>query len=165
MIGDGTGPTDGTNATTCTPGPWNIQRMLEAAEGLPVNWGILDKGNSNFPGSLVEQIEAGACGLKDHRTGTTPAVIDCSLQVTDTYDAQVAIHTDSLNESGYVDDTISAIDGRAIHTYHTEGAGGGHAPDIMVIAGHANALPSSTNGWGRTSLERSRPPANEGSTG
>lgn len=146
MIGGGTGPTDGTNATTCTPGPWNIQRMLEAAEGLPVNWGILGKGNSSLPGSLVEQIEAGACGLKDHEDwGTTPAVIDCSLRVADDYDVQVAIHTDSLNESGYVDDTISAIDGRTIHTYHTEGAGGGHAPDIMVIAGHPNALPSSTN--------------------
>ena len=120
--------------------------MLEAAEALPVNWGVLGKGNSSLPGPLVEQIEAGACGLKDHEDwGTTPAVIDCSLRVADEYDVQVAIHTDSLNESGYVEDTISAIDGRTIHTYHTEGAGGGHAPDIMVIAGHPNALPSSTN--------------------
>jgi urease subunit alpha len=146
MIGGGTGPADGTNATTCTPGPWNIGRMLEAAEALPVNWGVLGKGNSSLTGPLAEQIEAGACGLKDHEDwGTTPAVIDCSLRVADEYDVQVAIHTDSLNESGYVEDTISAIDGRTIHTYHTEGAGGGHAPDIMVIAGHPNVLPSSTN--------------------
>lgn len=146
MIGGGTGPADGTNATTCTPGPWNIARMLEAAEALPVNWGILGKGNSSLPGTLVEQIEAGACGLKDHEDwGTTPAVIDTSLRVADDHDVQVAIHTDSLNESGYVEDTISAIDGRTIHTYHTEGAGGGHAPDIMVVAGHPYALPSSTN--------------------
>jgi len=146
MIGGGTGPADGTNATTCTPGPWNIARMLEAAEALPVNWGILGKGNSSLPGPLAEQIEAGACGLKDHEDwGTTPAVIDCSLRVADEYDVQVAIHTDSLNESGFVEDTIRAIDGRAIHTYHTEGAGGGHAPDIIAIAGYANALPSSTN--------------------
>ena len=146
MIGGGTGPADGTNATTCTPGPWNIARMLEAAEGLPVNWGILGKGNSSLRPSLVEQIEAGACGLKIHEDwGTTPAAIDVCLGVADDYDVQVAIHTDSLNESGYVEDTIAAIDGRAIHTYHTEGAGGGHAPDIMTIAGHAFALPSSTN--------------------
>jgi urease subunit alpha len=146
MIGGGTGPTDGTNATTCTPGPWNISRMLEAAEGLPVNWGILGKGSSSAPGPLAEQIEAGACGLKDHEDwGCSPAVIDTSLRVVDEYDVQLAIHTDSLNESGYVLDTIRAIDGRTLHTYHTEGAGGGHAPDIMVIAGYANALPSSTN--------------------
>lgn len=146
MIGGGTGPADGTAATTATPGPWNIARMLEAAEGLPVNWGILGKGNSSLPGSLVEQLEAGACGLKDHEDwGTTPAIIDESLKVADEYDVQVAIHTDSLNESGFVEDSIDAIDGRAIHTYHTEGAGGGHAPDIMTIAGHAFALPSSTN--------------------
>lgn len=146
LIGGGTGPADGTNATTCTPGPWNIKRMLEAAEGLPVNWGILGKGNSSLPGTLREQIEAGACGLKAHEDwGTTPAVIDCSLEVADEYDVQIAIHTDSLNESGYVEDTISAINGRTIHTYHTEGAGGGHAPDIMTVAGHPNALPSSTN--------------------
>jgi urease subunit alpha len=146
MIGGGTGPADGTAAVTSTPGPWNIARMLEAAEGLPVNWGILGKGNSSLPGSLVEQLEAGACGLKDHEDwGTTPAIIDESLKVADEYDVQIAIHTDSLNESGFVEDSIDAIDGRAIHTYHTEGAGGGHAPDIMTIAGHAFALPSSTN--------------------
>ncbi len=146
MIGGGTGPADGTNATTCTPGPWNIARMLEAAEVLPVNWGLLGKGNSSRPEPLREQIEAGACGLKDHEDwGTTPAVIDCSLRVADEYDVQVAIHTDTLNESGFVEDTISAIDGRTIHTYHTEGAGGGHAPDIIKVAGLPNVLPSSTN--------------------
>ncbi|MEI8308247.1 MAG: urease subunit alpha [Chloroflexales bacterium] len=146
MIGGGTGPADGTNATTCTPGPWNIARMLEAAEGLPINWGLLGKGNSSRPEALREQIEAGACGLKDHEDwGTTPAVIDCSLRVADEYDVQVAIHTDTLNESGFVEDTISAIDGRTIHTYHTEGAGGGHAPDIIRIAALPNILPSSTN--------------------
>ncbi len=146
MIGGGTGPADGTNATTCTPGPWNIKRMLEAAEALPVNWGLLGKGNSSLPGSLVEQVEAGACGLKIHEDwGTTPAAIDCCLNVADDHDVQVSIHTDSLNESGYVEDSISAIDGRTIHTYHTEGAGGGHAPDIMTVAALANALPSSTN--------------------
>ena len=146
LIGGGTGPADGTNATTCTPGPWNIARMLEAAEALPVNWGLLGKGNSSRPGPLREQIEAGACGLKDHEDwGTTPAVIDMSLRVADEYDVQVAIHTDTLNESGFVEDTISAIDGRTIHTYHTEGAGGGHAPDILKVAGLPNVLPSSTN--------------------
>jgi urease subunit alpha len=146
MIGGGTGPADGTNATTCTPGPWYIARMLEAAEGLPINWGLLGKGNSSRPEALREQIEAGACGLKDHEDwGTTPAVIDCSLRVADEYDVQVAIHTDTLNESGFVEDTISAIDGRTIHTYHTEGAGGGHAPDIIKIAALPNILPSSTN--------------------
>lgn len=146
MIGGGTGPADGTTATTCTPGPWNIARMLEAAEGLPVNWGVLGKGNSSRPGPLVEQLEAGACGLKDHEDwGTTPAVIDCSLRVADDHDVQVAIHTDTLNEAGFVEDSIAAIDGRTIHTYHTEGAGGGHAPDIVRIAGEPNVLPSSTN--------------------
>jgi len=146
MIGGGTGPADGTNATTCTPGPWYIARMLEAAEALPINWGLLGKGNSSRPEALREQIEAGACGLKDHEDwGTTPAVIDCSLRVADEYDVQVAIHTDTLNESGFVEDTISAIDGRTIHTYHTEGAGGGHAPDIIKIAALPNILPSSTN--------------------
>lgn len=145
-IGGGTGPTDGTNGTTCTPGPWNIQRMLAAYEGIPVNVGILGKGNSSLPHVLREQLEAGACGLKVHEDwGATPAVIDCSLTVADDYDVQVAIHTDSLNESGFVEDTISAIDGRTIHTYHTEGAGGGHAPDIIKIAGQPNVLPSSTN--------------------
>ncbi|MEI8239992.1 MAG: urease subunit alpha, partial [Actinomycetota bacterium] len=146
MIGGGTGPADGTSATTCTPGPWNIARMLEAAEALPVNWGIMAKGNSSAPGTLVEQIEAGAMALKIHEDwGTTPAVIRCAMDVADDYDVQVAIHTDSLNESGYLEDTIDAIDGRAIHTFHTEGAGGGHAPDIMRISGEAFALPSSTN--------------------
>ena len=146
MIGGGTGPADGTNATTCTPGPWHIARMLEAAEELPINWGLLGKGNAATPEALREQIEAGVCGLKDHEDwGTTPAVIDCSLRVADEYDVQVAIHTDTLNESGFVEDTISAIDGRTIHTYHTEGAGGGHAPDIIKIAALPNILPSSTN--------------------
>lgn len=145
-IGGGTGPTDGTNGTTCTPGPWNIQRMLAAYEGLPINVGVLAKGNSSLPDTLIEQVKAGACGLKDHEDhGSTPAVIDCSLNVADDYDVQVCIHTDSLNEAGYVEDTISAIDGRTIHTYHTEGAGGGHAPDIIKIAGQPWALPSSTN--------------------
>ncbi len=146
FIGGGTGPADGTSATTCTPGPWHIARMLEAAEGLPMNWGLLGKGNSSRPAALREQVEAGACGLKDHEDwGTTPAVIDCSLRVADEYDIQVAIHTDTLNESAFVEDTISAIDGRTIHTYHTEGAGGGHAPDIITIASLPNVLPSSTN--------------------
>lgn len=146
FIGGGTGPADGTSATTCTPGPWYIARMLEAVEGLPINWGLLGKGNSSRPEALREQIEAGACGLKDHEDwGTTPAVIDCSLRVADEYDVQVAIHTDTLNESGFLEDTVSAIDGRTIHTYHTEGAGGGHAPDIIAIAGLPNVLPSSTN--------------------
>ncbi|MFV9505687.1 MAG: urease subunit alpha [Oscillochloridaceae bacterium umkhey_bin13] len=146
FIGGGTGPADGTSATTCTPGPWHIARMLEAVEGLPMNWGLLGKGNSSRPEALREQIEAGACGLKDHEDwGTTPAVIDCSLQVAEEYDVQVAIHTDTLNESAFVEDTISAIDGRTIHTYHTEGAGGGHAPDIITIASLPNVLPSSTN--------------------
>ncbi len=146
MIGGGTGPADGTNATTCTPGPWYIARMLEAAEALPVNWGLLGKGNASTPEALREQIEAGACGLKDHEDwGSTPAVIDYSLRVADEYDVQVAIHSDTLNESGFVEDTISAIDGRTIHTYHTEGAGGGHAPDIIKIAALPNILPSSTN--------------------
>lgn len=146
FIGGGTGPADGTNATTCTPGPWNLARMLQAAEGLPINWGFLGKGNSSDPRPLIEQIEAGACGLKDHEDwGTTPAAIDCSLRVADEYDVQVAIHTDTLNESGFVEDSIAAIDGRTIHTYHTEGAGGGHAPDIIRLAGEPNALPSSTN--------------------
>ncbi|MEZ4506402.1 MAG: urease subunit alpha [Thermomicrobiales bacterium] len=145
-IGGGVGPTDGTNGTTCTPGPWNIQRMLAAYEGIPVNVGLLGKGNSSLPETLVEQIEAGVCGLKVHEDhGTTAAVIDCALSVAEQYDAQVCIHTDSLNEAGFVEDTMSAIDGRTIHTYHTEGAGGGHAPDIIKIAGQPWALPSSTN--------------------
>ncbi|MGI0048090.1 MAG: urease subunit alpha [Nitrososphaera sp.] len=146
MIGGGTGPADGTNATTCTPGPWNIHRMLEAAEELPLNFGFLGKGNDSLEPSLIEQVAAGACGLKLHEDwGTTPATIDAALRVADKTDTQVAIHTDTLNECGFVDDTIEAIGGRAIHTYHTEGAGGGHAPDIMKIAGEKNILPSSTN--------------------
>jgi urease subunit alpha len=146
MLGGGTGPADGTKATTCTPGPWNIGQMLRAAEGLPVNWGLMGKGNASSPGPLREQIEAGVCALKDHEDwGTTPAVIDQSLRVADEYDVQVAIHTDTLNEAGFVEDTVAAIAGRTIHTFHTEGAGGGHAPDIIKIAAHPNVLPSSTN--------------------
>jgi urease subunit alpha len=146
MLGGGTGPVDGTNATTTTPGAWNIARMLQAAEGLPVNWGVYGKGNASGLEPLREQVHAGACGLKDHEDwGTTPAVIDASLRVADEEDIQVSIHTDTLNESGYVEDTIAAIDGRTIHTFHTEGAGGGHAPDIIRIAALPNVLPSSTN--------------------
>ncbi len=146
MIGGGTGPADGTNATTCTPGSWNIQRMIEAVDSLPLNFGFLGKGNDSQEAALMEQIEGGACGLKLHEDwGTTPATIDTALRVADKTDTQVAIHTDTLNECGYVDDTINAIAGRTIHTYHTEGAGGGHAPDIMKIAGEKNVLPSSTN--------------------
>ena len=146
MLGGGTGPATGTNATTCTPGPWNIQRMLQAADGLPVNLGFLGKGNASRPGPLSEQIAAGAIGLKLHEDwGTTPAAIDNCLTVAENFDVQVAIHTDTLNESGFVEDTLAAIAGRTIHTYHTEGAGGGHAPDIIKAAGHSNVLPSSTN--------------------
>ena len=146
MLGGGTGPADGTNATTVTPGPWNISRMLQAAEALPVNWGVFGKGNASRPEALREQIRAGACGLKDHEDwGTTPAVIDTSLRVADEEDIQLAIHTDTLNEAGFVEDTIAAIGGRTIHTFHTEGAGGGHAPDIIRIAALPNVLPSSTN--------------------
>jgi len=146
MIGGGTGPATGTNATTCTPGPWNIHRMLEAAEAFPMNFGFLGKGNASLPNPLVEQLDAGAMGLKLHEDwGTTPASIDNCLSVADDYDVQVAIHTDTLNESGFVEDTIEAFKGRAIHTYHTEGAGGGHAPDIIKACGEANVLPSSTN--------------------
>jgi len=146
MLGGGTGPTTGTNATTCTPGPWNIRRMLQAAEGLPVNLGFLGKGNGSQPNALEEQIRAGAMGLKLHEDwGTTPAAIDCALSVADKMDVQVAIHTDTLNESGFVEDTIAAFKDRCIHTYHTEGAGGGHAPDIIKAAGLPNVLPSSTN--------------------
>lgn len=146
LIGGGTGPTSGTSATTCTPGPWNIARMLEASEAFPVNMGFFGKGNSSLPASLREQVEAGALGLKLHEDwGTTPAAIRTCMSVCDEYDVQAAIHTDSLNEAGYLEDTIAAIDGRTIHTFHTEGAGGGHAPDIMRIAGAAFALPSSTN--------------------
>jgi len=146
MLGGGTGPATGTNATTCTPGPWNLRRMLQAAEGLPVNLGFLGKGNASRPAALEEQIEAGAMGLKLHEDwGTTPAAIDNCLNVAERYDVQVAIHTDTLNESGFVEDTLAAFKGRAIHTYHTEGAGGGHAPDIIRACGEPNVLPSSTN--------------------
>ncbi|AJZ76262.1 urease subunit alpha [Candidatus Nitrosotenuis cloacae] len=146
MIGGGTGPADGTNATTCTPGKWYIHKMIEATEEFPMNFGFLGKGNDSEEASLIDQIREGACGLKLHEDwGTTPATIDAALRVADKTDTQVAIHTDTLNECGYVDDTIAAIAGRAIHTYHTEGAGGGHAPDIMKIASEANILPSSTN--------------------
>jgi urease subunit alpha len=146
MLGGGTGPATGTNATTCTPGAWNLARMLQAAEAWPLNFGFLGKGNAALPAPLAEQIVAGACGLKLHEDwGTTPAAIDTCLAVADEYDVQVAIHTDTLNEGGFVEDTIAAIGGRTIHTYHTEGAGGGHAPDIIKIAGLAHILPSSTN--------------------
>ncbi|XEC93109.1 urease subunit alpha [Paenibacillus tarimensis] len=146
MIGGGTGPATGTNATTCTPGAWHIRRMLEAAEEFPMNLGFTGKGNASFTGPLVEQIEAGAIGLKLHEDwGTTPAAIDACLQAADAYDVQVAIHTDTLNEAGFVEDTLAAIGGRTIHTYHTEGAGGGHAPDIIRAAAELNVLPSSTN--------------------
>lgn len=146
MIGGGTGPSAGTSATTCTPGPWNLHRMLQVADAFPINIGYLGKGNSSQPQGLIEQIEAGAMGLKLHEDwGTTPAAIDNCLTVADLYDIQVAIHSDTLNEGGFVEDTIAAIKGRVIHTYHTEGAGGGHAPDIIKICGEANVLPSSTN--------------------
>ena len=146
MIGGGTGPATGTNATTCTPGPWNIYRMLQAADAFPVNIGFLGKGNSAQQPGLIEQVMAGVVGLKLHEDwGTTPATIDTCLTVADLYDVQVAIHTDTLNEAGFVEDTIAAFKGRAIHTYHTEGAGGGHAPDIIKVCGEANVLPSSTN--------------------
>ncbi len=146
MIGGGTGPATGTNATTCTPGAWHIERMLEAAEAFPMNLGFLGKGNSSSPNPLIEQIEAGALGLKLHEDwGTTPAAIDNCLTVADRYDVQVAIHTDTLNESGFVEDTLAAIKGRTIHTYHTEGAGGGHAPDIIRAASEPYIIPSSTN--------------------
>jgi urease subunit alpha len=146
MIGGGTGPATGTNATTCTPGPWNMYRMLQAADAFPVNLGFLGKGNASQPQGLVEQVQAGAMGLKLHEDwGTTPAAIDTCLSVADEYDVQVAIHTDTLNEAGFVEDTIAAFKNRAIHTYHTEGAGGGHAPDIIKVCGEANVLPSSTN--------------------
>ncbi|WP_391559810.1 urease subunit alpha [Robertmurraya sp.] len=146
MIGGGTGPATGTNATTCTPGPWNIHRMLEAAEELPINIGFLGKGNASHVDPLKEQIEAGAIGLKLHEDwGTTASTIDTSLTVADEFDVQVAIHTDTLNEGGFVEDTLAAIGDRVIHTYHTEGAGGGHAPDIIKAASMPNILPSSTN--------------------
>ena len=146
MIGGGTGPATGTNATTCTPGAWNLARMLQAAEAWPVNFGFLGKGNTATIAPLAEQVRAGACGLKLHEDwGTTPTAIDACLKIADQYDIQVAIHTDTINEAGFVEDTIAAIAGRTIHTYHTEGAGGGHAPDIIRIASYQHILPSSTN--------------------
>ncbi|MEL0168594.1 urease subunit alpha [Halopseudomonas pachastrellae] len=146
MIGGGTGPATGTNATTCTPGAWHIGKMLQSAECFPMNLGFLGKGNASLPDPLEEQIQAGAMGMKLHEDwGTTPAAIDCCLSVADAFDVQVAIHTDTLNESGFVEDTLAAINGRVIHTYHTEGAGGGHAPDIIKACGESNVLPSSTN--------------------
>jgi urease subunit alpha len=146
LIGGGTGPATGTNATTCTPGAWNIRKMYEAIEAFPLNFGFLGKGNSSLPAALREQVEAGAVGLKLHEDwGTTPAAIDCCLGVAEEFDVQVAIHTDTLNEAGFVEDTLAALKDRTIHTYHTEGAGGGHAPDIIKLCGAANVLPSSTN--------------------
>lgn len=146
MIGGGTGPAAGTSATTCTPGIWHMHRMLQAADAFPMNLGFLGKGNASLPVALEEQIEAGAMGLKLHEDwGTTPAAIDCCLSVAERHDVQIAIHTDTLNESGFIEDTLAAIGGRVIHTYHTEGAGGGHAPDIIKACGEANILPSSTN--------------------
>jgi urease subunit alpha len=146
LVGGGTGPATGTNATTCTPGAFHLARMLQAAEGLPVNLGFYGKGNASTPEAIEEQVRAGACGLKLHEDwGTTPAAIDCCLTVADRFDVQVCIHSDTLNEAGFVEDTIRAIGGRTIHTFHTEGAGGGHAPDIIKICGEANVLPSSTN--------------------
>jgi urease subunit alpha len=146
MLGGGTGPATGTFATTCTPGPWHIARMIEAADAFPMNLGFAGKGNASTPGGLIEQVDAGACALKLHEDwGTTPAAIDCCLSVADDTDVQVMIHSDTLNESGFVEDTIKAIAGRTIHAFHTEGAGGGHAPDIMCVAGLDNVLPSSTN--------------------
>ena len=146
MLGGGTGPAEGTNATTCTPGPWHIGRMMQDAEGLPVNTGFFGKGNASARGPLEEQIAAGACGLKLHEDwGTTPSAIDTCLAVAEDMDVQVAIHTDTLNESGFVENTVAAFKGRTIHAFHTEGAGGGHAPDIIKVCGEANVLPSSTN--------------------
>src|SRR6195256_4798718 len=146
MLGGGTGPAAGTNATTCTPGPWHLGRMIQAAEAFPVNLGFAGKGNASLPAALEEMVLGGACSLKLHEDwGTTPAAIDCALSVADRFDVQVMIHTDTLNESGFVEDTIAAFQGRTIHAYHTEGAGGGHAPDIIKVASLANVLPSSTN--------------------
>src|SRR6266481_2600107 len=145
MMGGGTGPAVGTNATTCTPGPWHIQRMLQAADGFPMNLGFFAKGNASLAPGLVEQIEAGACGFKLHEDwGTTPSAIDCCLSVAEDMDVQVLIHTDTLNESGFVENTIAAFKGRTIHTFHSEGAGGGHAPDIIKVCGEANVIPAST---------------------
>jgi len=145
MMGGGTGPAAGTTATTCTPGPWHIQRMLQAADAFPMNLGFFGKGNASLAAGLIEQIEAGACGLKLHEDwGTTPVAIDCCLTVADDMDVQVLIHTDSLNESGFVENTVAAFKGRTIHTFHTEGAGGGHAPDIIKVCGEPNVIPAST---------------------
>ncbi|MCR4376713.1 MAG: urease subunit alpha [Rhodospirillales bacterium] len=146
MLGGGTGPAEGTNATTCTPGPWHMERMIQAAEGLPMNLGFFGKGNASRPDALLEQVRAGACGLKLHEDwGTTPSAIDTCLSVAEDSDIGVAIHTDTLNESGFVENTIAAFKGRTIHAFHTEGAGGGHAPDIIKVCGEQNVLPSSTN--------------------
>ena len=146
MLGGGTGPATGTNATTCTPGPWHLGRMIQAADAFPVNLGFAGKGNASLPAGLIEQVKGGACALKLHEDwGTTPAAIDCCLSVADKLDVQVMIHTDTLNESGFVEDSIAAFKGRTIHAFHTEGAGGGHAPDIIKVAGLPNVLPSSTN--------------------
>ncbi|MED6332608.1 MAG: urease subunit alpha, partial [Pseudomonadota bacterium] len=146
MLGGGTGPATGTNATTCTPGIWHIEKMYQAVDSMPMNFGFLGKGNASLPLALEEQIKAGAMGLKLHEDwGTTPAAIDNCLSVAEEFDVQVAIHTDTLNESGFVEDTLAALKGRTIHTYHTEGAGGGHAPDIIKACGADNVLPSSTN--------------------
>ena len=146
MLGGGTGPATGTNATTCTPGPWHIERMLQAADGFPMNLGFFGKGNASLPKALVEQVQAGACGLKLHEDwGTTPSAIDTCLSVADDMDVQVMIHTDTLNESGFVENSTAAFKGRTIHAFHTEGAGGGHAPDIIKVCGEANVIPSSTN--------------------
>ncbi len=146
MLGGGTGPAEGTNATTCTPGPWHIERMMQAAEAFPMNLAFFGKGNASQPAALVEQVEAGVCGLKLHEDwGTTPAAIDTCLSVAEDHDIQVAIHTDTLNESGFVENTVAAFKGRTIHAFHTEGAGGGHAPDIIKLVGEANVIPSSTN--------------------
>ncbi len=146
MLGGGTGPAHGTLATTCTPGPWHIGRMLQSLDAFPINFGLSGKGNASQPAALVEMVNAGACALKLHEDwGTTPAAIDCCLTVADAMDVQVMIHTDTLNESGFVEHTLAAIKGRTIHAFHTEGAGGGHAPDILKVVGHANVIPSSTN--------------------
>ncbi len=146
MLGGGTGPAHGTLATTCTPGPWHIGRMLQALDAIPMNYGVSGKGNASLPEALVEMVDAGACALKLHEDwGTTPAAIDCCLSVADDMDVQVMIHTDTLNESGFVENTLAAIKGRTIHAFHTEGAGGGHAPDIIKVVGSANVIPSSTN--------------------
>lgn len=145
MYGGGDGPADGSYATTCTPGPWNMKKMLESVEELPMNYMFLGKANSSQEEALVEQIEAGACGLKLHEDwGTTPACIDTALTVADKMDISIAIHTDSINEAGNVENTINAFDGRTIHTFHSEGAGGGHAPDVMRVVGETNVLPSTT---------------------